>query len=111
MISRAGIWRGDDEAAIRRYVRLRADPTAQPATLFDQAWYVGAYPEAAASGLSPLVHYLVHGAAAAARPHPLLHPTHYESQNLAALRARGVSPLEHYLHEGAAPLARRAARF
>lgn len=100
LIADAGIWRGEDLAEIARYVRRRADPTASPATLFDQAWYLATWPEAAASGLPPLVHYLACGAALGHGPHPLLHPNYYAAQNASALAATQVSPLEHFLREG-----------
>ncbi|MDB5422720.1 MAG: hypothetical protein JWQ29_136 [Phenylobacterium sp.] len=102
VIARAGIWRGGEAASIGAYVRRGADATAQPATLFDQAWHLRAYPDVAASGLSPLANYLLHGAARGQSPHPLFHPAWYETQNASALRASRVSALEHFLREGAA---------
>ena len=102
VIRRAGVWRGDDRVAIRSYVRRGADPTAQPATLFDQAWHLTAYPNVAHSRLSPLTNYLVHGAAEGHSPHPLFHAGWYESENASALRGSGVTVLEHYLSDGAA---------
>ncbi|HEX2817736.1 MAG TPA: hypothetical protein VHN39_15185 [Phenylobacterium sp.] len=102
LIADAGVWRGGDLTEMAVYVRRRTDPTAAPATLFDQAWYLETYPEAAASGLAPLVHYLVRGAATGKNPHPLMHADYYVGQNAAALSASQVSPLEHFVREGAA---------
>lgn len=102
VIADAGVWRGGDMAAMQAYARRRADPLAQPAALFDQAWYLETYPQTAASGLAPLAHYLVYGAAAGFSPHPLLHPNHYHRQNAAELSATLVSPLEHFVKAGAA---------
>jgi hypothetical protein len=101
LVVEAGVWRGDDQAAISAYVRRRGDPTAAPATLFDQAWHLTTYPEAAGSGLPPLVHYLVRGAALGHSPHPLMHPDYYAAHNASALAATGVSALEHFVREGA----------
>jgi hypothetical protein len=97
-----GVWREDDVAAIADYVRRGADPTAQPATLFDQAWHLATYPEVAASGLSPLVYYLTQGAAAGHSPHPLLHHEFYRSKNARALGDSQATPLEHFVRAGAA---------
>ena len=97
-----GVWRDDDVAAISDYVRRGADPAAQPATLFDQAWHLEAYPAVAASGLAPLVHYLAHGAAAGHSPHPLLNCGFYQSKNSRALGDTRATALEHFVRAGAA---------
>jgi hypothetical protein len=102
LIAEAGVWRSDDRAAISAYVGQGADPAAQANALFDQAWYLAAYPEVAAAGVSPLVHYLLWGAARGMSPHPLVHRNFYHGQNAAALSATGVSALEHFMAEGAA---------
>jgi hypothetical protein len=102
LIADAGIWRGDELSEMAAYVRRGTDPTAAPETLFDQAWYLDTYPDAAASGLAPLIHYLVRGAAMGKNPHPLMHTNYYVAQNAAALGATQVSPLEHFLRAGAA---------
>jgi hypothetical protein len=102
IIADAGVWRGGELAEIGAYVRRRTDPTARPATLFDQAWYLSTYPDAAASAVSPLVHYLVRGAAAGNSPHPLLHRNFYHGANAQALGDTLVSALEHFVRAGAA---------
>jgi hypothetical protein len=102
LIADAGVWRGDDLMVVARYVRRRTDPTAAPATLFDQAWYLATYPDAAASNLAPLVHYLARGAALGHSPHPLLHPNAYAAENASALSGARVTPLEHFVRAGAA---------
>ena len=102
LIADAGIWRGGDLAEIAAYVRRGPEPAVTPATLFDQAWYLRAYPEAAASGLAPLTHYLARGSARGHSPHPLFHPDYYAAHNAAELAETQVSPLEHYLRQGAA---------
>ncbi|HEY8003149.1 MAG TPA: hypothetical protein VIE16_02920 [Phenylobacterium sp.] len=100
LIADAGIWRGGDLTEIAGYVRRRTDPAASPAALFDQAWYLASYPDAAASGLAPLVHYLVRGAGQGYSPHPLLHANYYAAQSASALAATQVTPLEHFIAEG-----------
>jgi hypothetical protein len=102
VIAAAGVWRGASASDIGDYVRRRADPTAQPATLFDQARYLEACPEAAAGGVAPLAHYLVQGWRMGLSPHPLLHPNYYGLANAAELGGGQVSPLEHYRRRGAA---------
>jgi hypothetical protein len=102
IVADSGVWRGGDLTEIAAYVRRGADPGAQPAALFDQAWYLATYPEAAASGLPPLVHYLVRGAAAGYAPHPLLHADYYRQHNAGELAAEPISVLEHYVRRGAA---------
>jgi hypothetical protein len=99
LIQASGLWRGADESDIAAYVRRRADPAAAPRALFDQAWRLAACPEAAGSGRSPLVHYIVRGEAAGGAPHPLFDPTFYRARNAAELGA--VSPLAHFVHAGA----------
>ncbi|MBS0362456.1 MAG: hypothetical protein JSR98_13850 [Proteobacteria bacterium] len=102
VIAEAGVWRGDDLAAIQAYVKRGADPLAEPAALFDQGWYLATYPDVATSGLAPLAHYLVHGAPAGLSPHPLILPTYYHQQNTVELAGAVVSPLEHFVKAGAA---------
>jgi hypothetical protein len=102
LILDAGIWRSNEEASVAAYVRLGRDPGAQPDALFDQSWYLATYPDAAGAGVSPLVHYLLWGAAAGNGPHPLLHRNFYHAQNAHRLAATGVSALEHFAREGAA---------
>lgn len=102
LISGARVWRADDPQGIAAYVARGVDPAATPATLFDQAWYLETYPQAAATGLSPLVHYLARGAGQGLSPHPLVHPNYYAVHNATALQASQVSALEHFVGEGAA---------
>jgi hypothetical protein len=102
LIVDTGLWQGGDLTEMAAYVRRRTDPLAAPATLFDQAWYLETYPDAAASGLAPLIHYLVHGAGSGKNPHPLMHTNYYADQNASALAASQVSPLEHFVRAGAA---------
>ncbi len=102
LIAASGLWQGQDLAEIAAYARRRADPTARPKALFDQAWYLATNPQAAASGRSPLGHYLTQGAAAGLSPHPLFDARHYAEANAAELNGSGMSPLAHFLGEGSA---------
>jgi hypothetical protein len=111
VIARSGVWRGSgpdgrgrlgDLARIAGYARRGADPQAVPQALFDQAWHVAAYPDIAATRLSPLAHYLVFGGDQNRAPHPLFDAAYYRSRNAAALEAARLTPLEHFLRVGAA---------
>ncbi len=73
----------------------------RPRILFDPAFYVAKYPEVAASGMNPLIHYLKHGAKELRQPHPLFDPVFYLDQYPDVRRA-GLNPLLHYLRNGAA---------
>lgn len=53
----------------------QAPVSAHP--LFDAEWYLNRYPDVAASGLSPLVHYLLVGAHSDRDPHPLFDAAWY----------------------------------
>jgi hypothetical protein len=48
--------------------------------LFDAAWYLEHYPDAAESGLDPVDHYVKEGAAKGYRPHPLFDTGYYARQ-------------------------------
>lgn len=102
LLMASGLWRGSDIATASAYVRRKADPTAQPLSLFDQAWYLAQNPDAAAYGRAPLVHYLLHGAARGLSPHPLLDGLWYAQRHADELRVSGATPLAHFLDRGAA---------
>ena len=61
--SQTGISHSDGLAAVRHYVDRGATEGANPNRLFDGQWYLRTYPDAAASGLNPLVHFIRTGAA------------------------------------------------
>lgn len=48
--------------------------------LFDEAWYLATYPDAGASGLDPVEHYLTIGAAQGHNPNPLFDTGFYARQ-------------------------------
>lgn len=66
---------------------------------FDEAWYVSAYPECAASGLSPIAHYLAVGAAAGNDPSPSFEGQWYLNHYRDVANA-GMNPLVHYIRAG-----------
>lgn len=57
--------------------------------LFDEAWYLASYPDAASSGLDPIEHYLTIGAARGDNPHPLFDTGFYARQMARRLAAGG----------------------
>jgi hypothetical protein len=57
--------------------------------LFDEAWYLASYPDAASSGLDPIEHYLTTGAPKGYNPHPLFDTGFYARQMARRLAAGG----------------------
>lgn len=102
IIAASGLWPEGGFAEIQAYVARGCDPDARPRTLFDQAWYLQRYPDVAATGRSPLVHYLLSGAAEGRWPHPLFDPDYYVARNAVDLGATGLTALEHYVRLGGA---------
>jgi len=69
--------------------------------LFDEAWYLSAYPDVASAGIDPVKHYLSHGVAEGRNPSPVFDTRAY----LAAypdIVAAGVNPLVHFVEFGMA---------
>ena len=89
----------------RSWLRLPGEP-------FDAAWYLRTYPDVAASGRSPLVHYLRHGRADGRHPNErawCLHELAAEAFDPAwylrrypDVERQGVDPVLHYLRHGRA---------
>lgn len=110
IVAWSGVWRGSGPAGRRRwrdlfamasYARRGPDPKAVPRALVDQAWYLARYP-GAATGFSPLAHYLAFGGDQNRAPHPLFDSAFYRSRNTVELASTGLTPLEHFLRIGAA---------
>lgn len=74
--------------------RLRSSP------IFDAGWYVFTYPDVAAAGFDPALHYLRGGAAEGRDPGPHFSTAFYLAQN-EDVAAAGINPLLHYLRGGA----------
>jgi len=70
--------------------------SAAIAVVFDPDYYLRTYPDIAAAGVDPLVHYLDHGRSEGRRPTVLFDPEWYVEQNP---DVRG-DPLEHFLDVG-----------
>ena len=68
--------------------------------LFDPAFYLAQYPDVAAAGIDPALHYVTGGAAERRMPHPLFDTGFYLSTNPDVLRS-GSNPLHHFLLSGA----------
>lgn len=107
VIARSGVWtceggRLSRLRSMESYARRGGDPAAAAAALFDQAWYLKARPDLVGSRVSPLVHYLLRGAAEGVDPHPLFDTAFYAERNAAELAATGLTPLEHFVRLGAA---------
>jgi hypothetical protein len=64
-----------------RLAGLLGDPAIQPHPRFDSAYYLAQNPDVAAAGLSPLLHYIDHGAAEGRSPHPAFDPDRYLQQH------------------------------
>lgn len=107
VIARSGVWRGAGGPVrnlfqMAAYAGRGADPTAVPATAFDQAWYLSANADVARRRTAPLVHYLLTGGRERRDPAPLFHSAWYARENATELAATSVTPLEHYVRVGAA---------
>ena len=57
--------------------------------LFDEAWYTATYPDIQASGLDPIEHYVVIGAAQGLNPHPLFDTVFYARQMARRIAVQG----------------------
>lgn len=60
--------RASDGVALRHYLERGADLPMDPSSRFDRTWYLQHNPDAAPSGLPPLVHFLAVGKARGASP-------------------------------------------
>jgi len=76
---------------------------------FDPAWYLNEYPDVAASGMDPLVHYLAFGAREGRDPGPFFSTKTYLAQRPDAGDA-GLNPLVHFLRFGIMDIARAEPR-
>ena len=81
---------------LRRQVRL-----VLRSGLFDADWYLGRYPDVAAAGLDPVLHFLRHGAGEGRDPGPSFDARDYLARHPEA-STPGQNPLLHYLSQAAA---------
>jgi GT2 family glycosyltransferase/glycosyltransferase involved in cell wall biosynthesis len=66
-----------------------------PSPLFDSDWYLDTYPDVAAAGVNPLMHYVTVGGATGYDPSPLFDSDWY-LDTYPDVAAAGVNPLEHF---------------
>jgi hypothetical protein len=83
-----------------RMLRFRRDVVFDH-PLFDAAFYLRKYPDVAAAGVHPLLHYFKRGRAERRQPHPVFDPVFYLERN-PDVRDAGMDPLVHYILHGAA---------
>ena len=69
--------------------------------VFDARWYLEQYPDVAAAGRDPVIHYLTIGASEGRDPGPDFSTTGYLTQYEDVAKA-GMNPLVHYLRHGEA---------
>ena len=67
--------------------------------LFDTGYYLDQYPDVAAGGWDPVLHYVLHGASEGRNPHPMFDTRYYLDQ-VPGLSASGKNPLHHFLTRG-----------
>ncbi|WP_429038380.1 glycosyltransferase [Aeromonas veronii] len=67
--------------------------------LFDDEWYLGEYPDVAATGLSSRVHFIKYGLYMGRNPGPRFNSEFYLNQN-PDVKKSGINPLIHYIKYG-----------
>ncbi len=67
--------------------------------LFDETWYLETYPEAAASKINPILHYLLYGAVEGKNPSPEFNTKNYLSIYF-DVASHGMNPFIHYINFG-----------
>ncbi|MDB5446602.1 MAG: glycosyl transferase family 1, partial [Phenylobacterium sp.] len=72
----------------------------RPSPWFDAAWYVTRYPDVVRSGINPLAHYILYGAAEGRNPNAQFASHWYLDNHPDA--AAGATPLDHYVRTGGA---------
>ncbi len=68
--------------------------------IFDSDWYKKEYPDVAASGLDPVVHYFDNGVREGRNPNRYFH-TNWYTQNNPDVAAARLNPFMHYMLYGA----------
>ena len=63
--------------------------TIRSSGLFDETWYAATHPDIQASGLDPVEHYVMIGAAQGLNPHPLFDTVFYARQMARRIAAQG----------------------
>jgi hypothetical protein len=85
----------------RKELRLKHDVEIICASgLFDPEWYLRVYPDVAAAGEDPLIHYLRKGVVEGRNPNPRFNTDAY-LRRYPDVAAMGLNPLVHYAMRGA----------
>lgn len=90
---------------ILKGVRTAEDPVAKDANTiresgwFDAAWYIERYPDVAASGIDPTLHYLEFGALEGRDPSPKF-DTNFYVRTYTDVAVSGINPLLHFIQYG-----------
>ena len=71
-----------------------------PHPSFAASAYLARYPDVAAEGMSPLLHYMQHGWREGRNPHPLFPNDWYLARNPDVAADGSMNPLDHYLRHG-----------
>lgn len=79
--------------------RARDARIVRSSSLFDPEYYLASCPDVSRSGLSPLHHFVLHGAFEGRSPHPLFDTAYYLRRNSDVAAAR-VNALVHYRRRG-----------
>lgn len=88
------------ELSLRGFLSDQRCRTRSPHPLFDSEFYLRTYPDVDESGMSPLVHYVLHGWREGRDPHPLFTNDWYLAQNPDVASSGTINPLDHYLLHG-----------
>ena len=75
------------------------EPPAASAPYFDAGWYLSQYPDIAAGGIDPFMHYIEHGWREGRDPNQFFDTDWYLAQN-PDIAAGGINPAEHYWNYG-----------
>ncbi|QIE55383.1 hypothetical protein G5B40_07880 [Pikeienuella piscinae] len=90
----------ENAGGLESFIALRKDEwLLRRSDLFDDAYYLARYPDVAAAGASPRLHYLRHGCAEGRDPSAAFSTAKYYAAN-ADVRASGMNALVHYLRFG-----------
>jgi len=84
------------EEAIAHYDVEGQQQGLNPHPLFDTAWYLERYPEAAAPGSNPLLHFIAHSPTEGQDPSPYFDTAYYYDQ-VPRLHKNGKNALVHYV--------------
>lgn len=82
------------------YLNVLRPPSDRPANLFDAEYYLRSNPDVAATGINPLLHFILVGGLEGRKPHPLFDSAYYLCR-YPDVAAAGINPLAHYLKYGA----------